>query len=78
MAEVFDIESRWPDLFEGLPPLDRDAIVQAFASSWHEGWVPNREDVELQVRHARGEISSAEVLQLAREAAERRAGVIAD
>ena len=47
MAEPFEIEARWPDLFEGLTPAQRDSVVQPLASSWHEGWVPNRDDVAL-------------------------------
>lgn len=42
-VERFDIEERWPDLFDGLDAAGRDAVVQSFASAWHEGWVPNRE-----------------------------------
>lgn len=33
-------------LFASLSMDDRRAVVNAWTSSWHEGWVPGREDVE--------------------------------
>ncbi|GAA3299426.1 hypothetical protein [Glutamicibacter nicotianae] len=57
MAEKFDIEERWPELFTQLDANQRSAIRQALASAWHEGWVPNREDVENLTDVARGAIS---------------------
>ncbi len=46
MATEFRIVERWPDLFEDVSASDTEDIVQAFASAFHEGWVPNRPDVE--------------------------------
>jgi hypothetical protein len=72
MAERFDIEQRWPELFTGLDANNRRAVVQSLASSWHEGWVPNREDVENLTDNARGAIDGAEYLRRVDAAAERR------
>jgi hypothetical protein len=60
MAVEFDIEARWPELFEGMSELDRRAVVQTLASGWHEGWVPNRPDVADLVDVTRGVIDEAE------------------
>jgi len=45
MSVEFDIEARWPELFAPLSDGQRRSIVSTLASSWHEGWVPNRDDV---------------------------------
>ncbi|WP_073706540.1 antitoxin VbhA family protein [Glutamicibacter sp. 0426] len=71
MAEKFDIEERWPELFTQLDANQRNAIRQALASAWHEGWVPNREGVENLTDVARGAIDNAEYLRRVREAAHR-------
>lgn len=71
MAAEFDIEARWPELFAPLDEAARIAVVNAFASSWHEGWVPNREDVENLTDYARGAIDEAEYDRRAAGAAER-------
>jgi hypothetical protein len=42
MAGEFDIEKRWPELFERLSALDHQAVVQTLANGWHEGWEPGR------------------------------------
>ena len=60
MSEPFDVETRWPELFAQLTAADREAVVNALASSWHEGWAPNREDVENLTDYARGVIDKAE------------------
>lgn len=60
MAVEFNIEARWPELFAPLDQTRRSAVVNAFASSWHEGWVPNREDVENLTDLMRGAIDEAE------------------
>ncbi|MEI3844542.1 MULTISPECIES: antitoxin VbhA family protein [Microbacterium] len=72
MADTFDIESRWPELFASLDDVQRNAVRQSLASAWHEGWVPNREDVENLTDEARGAIDGAEYLRRMQEAAERR------
>lgn len=71
MAVDFNIETRWPELFADLDELTRIHIANAFASSWHEGWVPNREDVENLTDYARGAIDKDEYDRRAADAAER-------
>ena len=56
----FGIEERWPKLFAQLDATQRRAVVQSLAAAWHEGWVPNREDVADLVEEAQGVISRAE------------------
>ncbi|MBF4458806.1 hypothetical protein [Pseudoclavibacter sp. VKM Ac-2867] len=60
MAVEFDIQERWPELFAPLSAKQRKIVVNALASSWHEGWVPNREDVENLTDLLRGAIDKAE------------------
>ncbi|MDR1427030.1 MAG: hypothetical protein LBJ08_04660 [Bifidobacteriaceae bacterium] len=69
MPEAFDVQERWPDLFEGLSERGRWAVVQALAAAWHEGWVPNRDDVELITDDARGAVSPKEFRERAYRAA---------
>lgn len=71
MAAEFDIEGRWPELFVALDEAGRRAVVNAFASSWHEGWVPNREDVANLTDFVRGAIDEVEHDRRAAEVAER-------
>ncbi len=73
MDEKFDIEERWPELFADLDDADRHAVRQAFASAWHEGWVPNREDVENLTDETRGAIDEAEYRRRSHAAVRRRA-----
>lgn len=75
MAAEFDIEERWPELFVQLDETQRRAVVQSLASAWHEGWTPDREDVENLTDEARGAIDAAEYRRRVREAAERRRGL---
>ncbi|MEV8180662.1 hypothetical protein [Specibacter sp. NPDC078692] len=77
MAAEFDIEGRWPELFEQLDAVQRRAVVQSLAAAWHEGWEPNREDVENLTDEARGAIDGAEYLRRVREAAEHHRQVAA-
>ena len=67
MAERFEIEGRWPDLFEPLTDQQRWAVVQTFASAWHEGWFPNRTDVENLTQLTSGAITKDEYDRRARE-----------
>lgn len=62
MDRVLDVEQRWPELFAGLEPAQRNAVVQSLASSWHEGWEPNRPDVENLVNFVTGVIDRKEFL----------------
>lgn len=70
----FDVESRWPELFDGLTVDQRAAVIDSLGSAWYEGWVPNREDVENVTDHARGALTDEEYLRRADEAAERERG----
>lgn len=70
----WNIQERWPELFEGLDDLQRESVLQPLANAWHEGWEPNRDDVALLVASARGEIDTATAIRLGVEAAARRAG----
>ncbi|GAB2972785.1 antitoxin VbhA family protein [Frigoribacterium salinisoli] len=74
MDEPFDIEERWPKLFEELEARQRRAVVQSLASSWHEGWVPDREDVADLVAEATGEIDAEEYRRRTDAKAERLRG----
>ncbi|MDO4241117.1 MAG: hypothetical protein Q4C71_01105 [Microbacteriaceae bacterium] len=60
MQGEFNIEARWPELFAGLSDKARNAVVNALASNWHEGWTPNREDVKNLTDLVRGDITEAE------------------
>ena len=77
MAKEFDIEQQWPELFAQLDPKQRRAVLQSLASAWHEGWEPNREDVENLTDEARGAIDGEEYMRRVRQAAERRRKVAA-
>lgn len=59
---AFDIEQRWPDLFEGLDPSQREIILDALALGWHEGNEPTRRVVENLTDYVRREISIDEYL----------------
>jgi len=77
VAETFDIEQQWPELFAQLDAKQRRAVVQSLASAWHEGWEPNREDVENLTDRARGAIDREEYMRRVRQAAERQRKVAA-
>lgn len=71
MSEHLDIEERWPELFAQLDETQRRNVVESFAASWHEGWEPNREDVENLTDRVRGAIDLDEYLRRSDAAAER-------
>lgn len=73
MAERFDLEQRWPELFAPLDDVQRRAVLQSLANAWHEGWEPTRDDVANLTDRARGLIDMDEYLRRAKEAADRRA-----
>jgi len=77
VAGSFNIEQQWPELFDQLDAKQRRAVVQSLASAWHEGWEPNREDVENLTDEARGAIDGEEYMRRVRQAAERRRKVAA-
>lgn len=51
------LEKLYPDLFEGLTLEQVEQLNNSWAAQWHEGWEPNRAQVELSVRRERGEVS---------------------
>jgi len=71
MAHQF-VAEWWPELFEGLTKVQRRAVLNTLASSYHEGWEPNREYVENLTDYARGAISKEEYLRRADAAVDRR------
>jgi hypothetical protein len=77
VATKFEVEARWPELFAQLDGTQRRAVVQSLASAWHEGWEPNREDVENLTDEARGAIDGEEYMRRVRQAAERRRKAVA-
>lgn len=68
----FAVEERWPELFEQLEGEDRRQFVNTLASSWHEGWVPGRDEIENMINKHLGRISHAEYLRRADAIAERQ------
>ncbi len=66
-----DFETTYADLLDTLPAEARRGVVSAFGNAILEGWEPSREQVELQVLDARGELSDDEFERRAREVAER-------
>lgn len=58
--ETLGLEARWPELFAALSDEQRRSIVSTLASSWHEGWVPKRADVEDLIAWERRLIDDAE------------------
>ena len=64
----------WPDLFEPLSRAEREELINGLAISWHEGWVPNRADVEDHLAVGRGELTA---LQAALRSADRASAPVA-
>lgn len=77
VPEGFDVEERWPELFAPLDKTQRRAVVQSLASAWHEGWTPNREDVENLTDRARGAIDREGYRRRAHAAARRQTAATA-
>lgn len=69
-----DVEQRWPELFDGLDEQQRWNVVQSLAAAWHEGWEPNREDVENLTNYVAGRIDHPEYARRAREAVQQMRG----
>ena len=61
-SDMFDLDKRWPDLFDRLDPAQRRSVIQTLASSWLE-------EVENLVDEACGAISEEEYLRRALEKA---------
>ena len=72
-----DVIELWPELFVGVSDVAARAIQNACVASWHEGWVPNREDVENLTEFTRGAIDGDEYGRRVRGAAERRHHAVA-
>lgn len=60
MNTGFNAQEKWPELFQDLAPDTAKHVVASFASSFHEGWIPNREAVENLTKLAKGEIDKTE------------------
>jgi hypothetical protein len=77
MAKAFiesgqcDLNQQTPSISQKLNPTQRRSVVQSFASAWHEGWTPNREDVENLTNKIRGAIDREGYMRRTRETAER-------
>ena len=71
MAETLDLDKRWPELFAKLDQAQHWAVMQALASSWHEGVQHTREDVENLTDYVRGAIDKDEYRRRAHAAARR-------
>ncbi len=70
-SDMFDLDKRWPDLFDRLDPAQRRSVVQTLASSWLEGDRPDREDVKDFVDLSCGAISEEEYSRRSLEKARR-------
>ena len=68
------IEDQHPDLFTDLTAQQKRALNSAISNAVLEGWDPTREDVELQVKYARGELTSEQILAEQIALAEHRTG----
>lgn len=77
MDEEFAVAETWPELFTQLDDTQRNAVRQALAAGWHEGFAPTREDVENLTDLARGAIDFPEFRRRGNAAARRTVGVVA-
>lgn len=71
VMEQFDLEERWPELFDVLTDEQRRSVVNTLVDGWHEGWEPTREDVENLSDYERGAITFEEYGRRNDAAAER-------
>ena len=71
-APGIDVVSMWPDLFTDMSDVDRNAIRQSFAASWHDGWEPDREDVADLAAQTLGTITAEEYRHRVRNRAQPR------
>ncbi|WP_104135154.1 antitoxin VbhA family protein [Cryobacterium sp. Y62] len=60
MANSARFDEQWPELFAPLSFAQRHGVLNTLASGWHEGWVPNREDVADLIDFTLGAIDEAE------------------
>lgn len=71
MNNETSLEDRFPELFETLTDRQRDTVMRSLTEGWHEGWIPNSEDVADLVDYARGAIDMDEYKRRSLEKAER-------
>lgn len=57
---TFNIEQRWPELFEGLDPSQREIVLDTLALGWHEGNEPTRRVVKNLTDYVAGIIDANE------------------
>ena len=57
---AFDIEQRWPELFQNLDAQQRLGVLNTLAALWHEGFELNRQDAENLTDYAAGIIDANE------------------
>lgn len=57
---TFNIEQRWPELFQNLDEQQRLGVRNTLAALWHEGFELTREDVENLTDYAAGVIDADE------------------
>ncbi|WP_072343173.1 antitoxin VbhA family protein [Actinomyces urinae] len=57
---VFDIEQRWPELFQNLDERQRLGVRNTLAALWHEGFEATERDVENLTNYAAGIIAANE------------------
>lgn len=65
MDESLDVSEKWPELFGSLDEEQRHAVTQTFASSWHEGWMPDPEDVARLIDRVTGVLDHDEYVRQA-------------
>lgn len=53
-------EEKYADLLDRLSPVERRAVVRSVTNAILEGWTPTRDQIELQVRRAAGEMTGDE------------------
>lgn len=75
LTSRMNLEGRWPELFEGLSPHEYRAVVQSLVANWHEGWVPNREDLKNLVEVVTGAMDENEYMRRSAVLARARANV---
>ncbi|WP_331758028.1 hypothetical protein OG225_41925 (plasmid) [Nocardia sp. NBC_01377] len=60
MTEPLPISEEFPDLFDGVPEQEQEAVVQVLASHRLDGMTLTREIVAEAIGYATGELSEAE------------------
>lgn len=66
MADGYDVQALYPDLFEGVDPDLTQQIASGFGSDAQEGYEATRRDVELLILRATDKISSEQYVALVR------------